>query len=101
MGYYTTHKLEIISGNDNVTDYIEEIGELSGYGDGLFEGESKWHDHEGHMREYSLSHPKTLFKLSGVGEEHGDYWHEYYKSGKMQRIKGEIVYASFDESKLA
>ena len=100
MGYYTTHKLEIISGNDNVTDYCQEIGELSGYGDGLFDDEVKWYDHEKHMREYSSKYPSTLFLLSGIGEESGDCWREYYQNGKMQRIKASIVLDSFHLSNL-
>jgi len=100
MGYYTVHKLEIIEGNDYITDYEKEIGELSDYEDSTFEDSIKWYDHKEHMLSYSKLHPKTLFKLSGEGEESGDLWQEYYLNGKMQRIVGRIVFDEYDESKL-
>jgi hypothetical protein len=99
MGYYTFHELEIVKGDDGVTDYEKEISELSGYDD-CFEDSIKWYSHEEHMRQYSLKHPNTLFKLSGEGEENGDMWHEYYLNGKMQRARAKIVFDDFDESKL-
>jgi hypothetical protein len=99
MGYLTSYKLEIIEGYDFVTDYKKEIGEESGYGD-PFDVYCKWYQHETDMRAYSKKHPKTLFKLSGVGEENGDLWHEYYLKGKMQRVQAEIVFANYDASKL-
>lgn len=99
MGYYTSHRLEIIEGNDYVTDYENEIGEDSGYGNPFGE-ECKWYDHEDHMRKYSKKHPKTLFKLIGDGEENGDLWHEYYLNGKMQRVKAKIIFDEYDASKL-
>jgi len=52
------------------------------------------------MRQYSLKHPNTLFKLSGEGEESGDIWQEYYLNGKMQLVTAQIVFDDFDESKL-
>lgn len=52
------------------------------------------------MRAYSKKHPKTLFKLNGVGEDEGDMWVEYYLNGKMQRGVAEISFPEFDESKL-
>jgi hypothetical protein len=99
MGYYTYYKLEIVSGNDSTTDYEKEIGELSGYRN-CFEESIKWYEHEKDMRQYSLKHPNTLFKLSGEGEESGDLWQEYYLNGKMQLVTAQIVFDDFDESKL-
>lgn len=100
MGYYTSHTLEIIEGDDYTTDYKEEIGKESGYGNPF--GEScKWYDHEKDMRSFSKKHPKTIFKLSGEGEEAGDIWHEYYLNGKMQRTKAKIVFEKYDPSKLS
>ena len=100
MGYCTLHRLEIIEGNDHITDYEKEIGELSEYGNSIFEYSIKWYNHKEDMLTYSKLHPKTLFKLSGEGEESGDLWQEYYLNGKMQRIVGEIIFAEYDESKL-
>jgi hypothetical protein len=99
MGYYTYYKLEIVSGNDSTTHYEKEISELSGYGS-CFDDSIKWYEHEKDMRQYSLKHPNTLFKLSGEGEESGDIWQEYYLNGKMQRVTAIIVFGDFDESKL-
>ena len=31
MGYYTSHKLEIVKGDDQFTNYQEEISKISGY----------------------------------------------------------------------
>jgi len=101
MGYYTKHELEIISGNDNVTDYEKEIGEISEYGDSVFEESIKWHDCIKDMLEYSKKHPKTLFCITGEGEESGDLWKHYYLNGKMQNCEAKIVYDEFDETKLS
>lgn len=65
------------------------------FGDGI-----KWHDHENDMRTYSKKHPKTLFKLSGEGEDNEDVWIEYYLNGKMQRTKAELKFDEFDKNKL-
>lgn len=100
MGYYTRHKLEILEGNDNVTDYEKEISELADYNN-CFDDEIKWYDHQENMVEYSKRHPQVVFKLSGEGEESGDIWTEYYQDGKMQREEAEIKIAGFDKSKLA
>ena len=102
MGYYTRHKLEIVEGNDNVTDYEKEISKLADYGN-CFDDEIKWCDHQENMIEYSKRHPTVVFKLSGEGEERGDIWTEYYQDGKMQREKAEIKIkvADFNKSKLA
>lgn len=99
MGYYTSHKLEIVTGDDQFTNYQEEISKISGYPN-VFDDSYKWYDHEQHMREYSKQHPNTLFKLIGDGEENGDMWHEYYFNGKMQRVDVEIIFADFNEDKL-
>ena len=102
MGYYTRYKLEIIEGNDNVTNYEKEISELANYYN-CFDDEIKWYDHQENMVEYSKKYPKVVFKLSGEGEERDDIWVEYYQNGKIQREKVEIkvAVAGFDKSKLA
>lgn len=99
MGYYTRHELEIVRGDDNETDYQNDLTELTDY-DCLFEDEIKWYDHESDLREFSKKHPKTLFRLSGEGGESGDLWNEYYKNGKMQLCKAKIVFDDYDFSKL-
>ena len=99
MGYYTRHKLEIVEGDDNLTDYAEQISKISDYAD-CFDDEIKWYEREENMIEFSKQHPQTLFKIIGEGEEPGDLWHEYYLNGKVQKCKGEITYTPFDPSKL-
>lgn len=99
MGYYTRFKLDIIEGNDKVTDYKQEIGELSGYGD-VFDDEYKWYDCEENMKKISLKYPNTVFKISGEGEETGDIWSRYFKNGKCQYCKAIMVVDDYDESKL-
>jgi len=99
MGYYTQRTLEIVSGGNKSTDYEKEISEFTGI-DYCCEGETKWYDMEKDMREYSKTHPKTLFLIIGIGEEDGDMWKEYYLNGKMQRSAAVITYAPFDKKKL-
>ena len=97
MGYYTMHELTV--SDDNVNDHVAAIELVSGYS-GLFEDTVKWYDRERDMRGYSKDNPSVLCELKGEGEESGDLWIEYYKSGKMQRCKAKITYADYDESKL-
>lgn len=99
MGYYTTYNLEVVSGNDGVTDYEKEITELSGY-QYLFGDHVKWYNHEDDMRHYSAKHSNTLFMLRGEGEEPGDLWCAYFLNGKMQMTLAKITYEDFDETKL-
>jgi len=99
MGYYTNYQLEIIEGNNPEIDYHTEISELADINN-LFEDIHKWYDYHDDMIKYSKKHPNTLFKLIGEGEESGDLWHCYYKNGKKQFCKGEIVYPEYDESEL-
>tara|TARA_R110000850_G_scaffold7933_1_gene28877 strand:+ start:97 stop:399 length:303 start_codon:yes stop_codon:yes gene_type:complete len=94
MGYYTRYELEILHGNDNVTDYEQEISEASDY-NSCFYDEIKWYSHKLDMIEYSKKHPDTLFKLTGEGEDQPDMWQEYYKNGKTHRIEGVVFFEEF------
>jgi hypothetical protein len=98
MGYYTRFELEVVSGGDYETDYEEVISEQADYNP--FGDETKWYDFEKDMRKVSKENPKVLLKLSGEGEENGDLWEAYFKDGKMQICKAEIVYKNFDETLL-
>ena len=102
MGYYTVHNLEIEGLKDTDIDFYDHAGmieKLSGY-TSLFDGESlKWYDHEQDMKAYSKKFPKLLFILSGEGEESGDIWKDYYKSGRHQLCKAKITFDKYDESK--
>ena len=96
----TNFSFEVLDGDDNLTDYEEEIIEISGdmY---LFDYPIPWTTHEQDMRLLSSRHPTTLFKLSGDGEENGDLWEEYYLGGKMQRCTAKITFDPYNPSKLA
>lgn len=99
MGYYTRHELSIVSGNDHVTDYEQEITD-STYYSSLFTDEIKWYDCEKDMKEYSKNHPNVVFCIDGVGEENGDIWKAYFKNGKMFKTKAKLVFEDYSEDKL-
>lgn len=101
MGYYTTYTLSTTQGYDNQEEIEEKLQEISGYSIGFGLNDScKWYDHENHMKLLSKIYPETTFLLEGEGEESGDIWQKYFKNGKMQVCKAEIVFPAFDESKL-
>ena len=64
------------------------------------EGEIKWYDSIEDLKKVSALVPEALIQVDGEGEESGDIWRSYYKGGKYQMVKTEIVYEDFDESKL-
>jgi len=99
MGYYTTHKFSIVSGNDNTTDYEQELTETTKY-DHLFNDAIKWYDCEDDMKAYSKKHPNTVFCIEGEGEESGDIWKAYFKGGKMFKTKAKLVFEDFTADKL-
>ena len=99
MGYYTTHKLSIISENDLDVDFEQEIEEHTD-GCANFGDSSKWYDCETDMREYSKKYPSILFLIDGEGEESGDIWKAYFQDGKMLKVKAKIVFEEFSADKL-
>ena len=108
MGYQTTHKLTIKEG------FTDEIGELL---DRLLEERDcsyvfeardedfydcsdgwKWYEHEEDMRYISKQLPHdVLLLLEGKGEENGDVWREYYRSGKCARCTPEVTWKEYSE----
>ena len=99
MGYLTIFNLNIIEGDDE-TNHIAAIGEISGYEE-QWEGDSiKWYNYEKDMLKYSKLYPDTVFQITGYGEEQGDIWADYYKNGKVQKTKAEIVFNDYNELKL-
>jgi len=103
MEYYTVFGLDILEGDDYVTDYKKEIVNHSNGYLSLFDGDGdghKWNNHEDDMLSYSEKHPKVLFLLSGNGENQGDLWKKYFKNGKMQESRAVITYEEYDENKL-
>jgi hypothetical protein len=100
MGYYTTHKLSIISENDLDVDFEQEIQEhTNGYAN--FEDSTKWYDCEDDMKSYSKKYPTIVFVIDGEGEESGDIWKAYFKNGKMFKTKAKLVFEEFSEDKLS
>ena len=100
MGYYTRHELEIIEGNDYVTEYENEISDLAGYNNCFSDESIKWYNCEQDMKKYSKKHPNTIFCISGEGEENEDIWKAYFKNGKMFKTKAIIIFEYFSEDKL-
>ncbi|MGI9570359.1 MAG: hypothetical protein ACR2PH_11620 [Desulfobulbia bacterium] len=105
MGYYSDFKIKVDGevvchcgkngGFDPIlyraSGYNFENGELS---------ESKWYSYHENMIEVSKDNPDRLFQLDRDGEEKGDIERRYYKNGKYQEVKVEVVYEDFDESKM-
>jgi len=104
MGYYTSHKLEVIEGDNELISilrgYEKEVAYAIG-GNGETAESCKWYNHESDLRRFSAIHPQALFKLSGEGEDSGDIWIEYYRAGKMQRCTAKITFDEFDCDELA
>lgn len=99
MGYYTEFELEILEGDDNVTDYEQEISDIAEYNH-CFQHEIKWYNYQENMIEYSKKHPDVLFLLSGKGEESSDLWREYFEDGKTYRVLGKVVFEDFKKESL-
>ena len=101
MSYYTNYTLSTTSRNEDLEEIEETLNEISDYNIKFGWNDScKWYNHEKHMKELSKIYPDTTFLLEGEGEESGDIWQKYFKNGKMQVCKAEIVFPAFDESKL-
>lgn len=64
------------------------------------ENNGKWYEHEDFFKKITKEYPGVLVELYGEGEEAGDIWIKYFKDGKMQLCEAQIVFDSFDESKL-
>ncbi len=82
MGYSTHYHLETSDGDRG--SHMQAIGQLSGYGDTLWQEGWKWYEHEDHMLQYSLRHPGVTFYLRGYGDEATDIWAKWFKNGKSQ-----------------
>jgi hypothetical protein len=109
MGYMTNYTLFYRYSDDAEPDYYlhEEVlvtflDTVTGYHwDRNFQlFDAKWYDHHDHMLKISTDYPDLIFTLKGEGEEAGDLWKKYYKNGKYQEARAQIVYEEYDESKL-
>lgn len=94
MGYYSEYTLEVTEPRIN---HAEKLCATTG---ACFDEAVKWYDHEKDMREYSKKFPENLFILEGRGENSDDLWIKYFKNGKMQAGKKEVVFEKFNASKL-
>jgi len=110
MGYYTRFDLDVQDSTEEqdkeITKEIykifgieEDFNEESFYGE-FFEEEMKWYDYQKDMKKLSKKFPELLFELSGAGEEQGDLWYAWFKNGKMQYEKAQVMFGEFDERKL-
>ncbi len=104
MGYSTSYTLSVIGGDEMaIIAELREKYDSAAYAldeDGTTSESSKWYEHEEEVKAFSLDHPESLFTLNGIGEESPDVWVKYFKNGKMQVSRAEIILAPFDESKL-
>lgn len=102
MGYYTHYKLSLDcprSVDNEIYYYMKE--RCDNYYGVLGEDSCKWYDHEAEMRRLSAVFKNVLFRLDGEGEEQGDVWVKYFKNGKMQECRAEVILDdTFDENKL-
>ena len=109
MGYFTQHTLTArrLRNEDQFNELQKELNnrELIHYAlnDGDYNDrykeaefpcydEAKWYEHSKDMVMISERFPNVYFELYGEGEEHGDYWKEYYHDGECEFCRGEIVY---------
>lgn len=104
MGYYTSHELEVIEGDNSLIGEFINTCEEAEYAleeNGDSAQSCKWYSHEQDMKSFSLKHPEVLFMLRGEGEENGDAWKEYYRNGKIQVCKAVLAFPEFNESLLS
>ena len=97
MGYYTYFTLTDLKGGNPEINYEELVAET--FGIDFFDSQ-KWYDYEKNMIEFSRNHPDVLFLLERNNKESNDFWKHYFKNGKSQFCRGEIVYDTYDETKL-
>ena len=104
MGYYTRYTLEAKNVNQEQIDSIVEWlkkKDLLGY---AFDhaplsdpynktvtfwsyDECKWYDAETDIEELGRLMPDITFKLTGSGEDDGDYWHFYVKGEQSELVR--------------
>ncbi len=98
MGTNTAHTLTVIEGDSSVIAEFVKSDEYIAYAineNGETENDCNWYEHPEDLKEFSKTHPKTVFKLHGEGDE-GDFWDAYFKNGKMQVCPVKMTYAPFD-----
>lgn len=99
MGYYTDFSLRVDKGE--IPKKIKDYWGDDYYFDPQFLSfNAKWYEYDSEMIQISLENPDVLYTLEGRGEEYDDLWINYYKNGKSQQTRAEIVFEDFNESKL-
>lgn len=84
MGYNTRFELEYEGCVAGLADHAQrynlyELGELLEYGES---GDGRWYDWQRDMLIISKEWSKTLFHLTGYGEDKGDWWVCTFLGGK-------------------
>lgn len=105
MGYYTDYELKVHEGDKTISEILAVEKDFRGLEHAIDENGytvdcAKWYEHEDDMEELSLKYPDIVFALYGTGEESGDLWCKYFKNGKIQQGRTEIVFQEFDEKLL-
>jgi len=108
MGYLTYHELSIYKDDtlekeidfEKEEEIKEELGESTGYLDSLFDDSIKWYDHDKDMLEISKKYPDYVFVLTGDGECSDDFWRTFYKNGKKQEVRAELVFDKYNPETL-
>lgn len=109
MGYMTYFTVSRNDGEPFTPEQLEALDQLDVFdnktegGDDrvvALEGAAKWYYCSVDMKEFSRAFPDVVFRLHGEGEESGDLWDAYFKNGKWQECRADIIYPDYDEEKL-
>ena len=103
MGYYTIFKLSTVNGSEDLIEKLIESCEDASYAlepNGETYDSAKWYSCDDDLKRFSKGYPEALFILSGEGEDNDDIWKAYFKNGKVHKEKAQIIFNTFDESKL-
>lgn len=60
----------------------------------------RWYLHEQNMCAFSKRFPTLVFVLEGKGDDEEDRWIKYFKDGRIQVCRAQVVYEDYDEAKL-
>ena len=58
-------------------------------------GRIRWYSYKDDMLQVSRRWPDTMFILTGIGEENGDYRRAYFQNGSSHEDKGKLVFPEF------
>jgi len=88
VGYYTKFTIE-----QATEDQAEGLKQESGYSwdyDELYD--AKWYDWKKDLECVSRQFPSTAIVLTGVGEDHPDFWEATALAGIVTVKRGRVVY---------